>query len=73
LLLLASTPVEGHGAPGEVLNVDALGVTVACGDGALRVTKVKPEGRGELAAAEWARGARLAVGNRLDGGKEFVS
>ena len=73
LLLLASRPVEGRGTPGEVLNVDAHGVTVACGDGALCVTKVKPEGRGELAAAEWARGARLAVGDRLDGGKEFVS
>jgi methionyl-tRNA formyltransferase len=73
LLLLASRPVDGHGTPGEVLQVDAQGVTVACAVGALRVTKVKPEGRGELAAAEWARGARLAVGNRLDGGKEFVS
>ena len=73
LLLLASRPVDGHGAPGEIMEIHAQGVTVACGDGALRVTKVKPEGRGELAAAEWARGARLAVGNRLDGGKEFVS
>ena len=73
LLLLASRPVAGHGTPGSVLQVDAEGVTVACGDGALCVTKVKPEGRGSLAAAEWARGARLAVGDRLDGGKEFVS
>lgn len=73
LLLMATRRAEGHGSPGTVLAVNAEGVTVACGDGALRVIKVKPEGRGEIAAADWARGARLAAGDRLDGGKEFVS
>ncbi len=73
LLLLASRPAAGQGTPGTVLKVGAEGVTVACGDGALCVTKVKPEGRGELAASDWARGARLAAGDRLDAGKEFVS
>jgi methionyl-tRNA formyltransferase len=73
LLLLGSHPAAGRGAPGEVIAIDGAGVTVACGAGALCVTKVKPEGRGELAAAEWARGARLSVGGRLESGKEFVS
>jgi len=48
-------------------------VTIACGDGALCMTRVKPEGRAEMAADEWARGARLAPGDRLSSGKEFVS
>ncbi len=73
LLLLASRPATGQGTPGTVLKVGAEGVTVACGDGALCVTKVKPEGRGVIAASDWARGARLAAGDRLDAGKEFVS
>ncbi len=73
LIVLASRPVEGRGEPGTVLDVSGSGVTVACGDGALCMTRVKPEGRGLLAAAEWARGARLVAGDRIDGGKEYLS
>ncbi len=73
LLLLASTPEAGRGEPGEVIEVSGDGVVVACGDGALRVRQVKPEGRSALAASDWARGARLSPGDRLAGGKEFSS
>jgi methionyl-tRNA formyltransferase len=52
-------------APGTVLEVRGDGVTVACGRGALRIQSLVPEGRGELAAEEWARGARLEPGHRL--------
>ncbi|MFN8588362.1 MAG: methionyl-tRNA formyltransferase [Candidatus Eisenbacteria bacterium] len=72
LIVLTSSPVAGAGTPGEVLEVDAGGVSVACGDGALRLVQVKPEGRAAQAAAEWARGARLAPGDRLQAGKEFL-
>jgi methionyl-tRNA formyltransferase len=73
LIILASHPAHGRGAPGEVLAVDSSGILVACGEGALRLTSVKPEGRAACAAADWARGARLAQGNRLDGGKEYLT
>lgn len=73
LLLLASRPDAGRGAPGEVLAVEGDGIVVACGDGALRVRQVKPEGRSALPASDWARGARLSPGDRLAGGKEFMS
>lgn len=73
LLVLASRPVAGAGMAGEVLKWDADGVTVACGDGALRLEQLKPEGRAAQAAAEWARGARIAPGDRLQAGKEFLS
>jgi methionyl-tRNA formyltransferase len=72
LILLASHPAPGRGAPGEVLAVDSSGILVACGEDALRLTSVKPEGRAACAAADWARGARLAQGNRLEGGKEYL-
>lgn len=55
---------------GTVLAVTGEGVAVACRPGVLLVTRVKPEGRGEMAAADWARGARLAVGERFEAEKE---
>jgi methionyl-tRNA formyltransferase len=76
LILLASRPqgsTATPAAPGEVLEVDNTGVLVGCGAEALRLTLVKPEGRAAMAAAEWARGVRLSPGDRLSGGKEFVS
>ncbi|HTR97321.1 MAG TPA: methionyl-tRNA formyltransferase [Candidatus Acidoferrales bacterium] len=73
LLVLACRPESGSGAPGEVLDIDRSGVAVACGQHAVRLTQVKPEGRGALAASEWAHGARLVAGNMLTGGREFVS
>jgi methionyl-tRNA formyltransferase len=60
-------------APGTVLAVTREGVMVACGPGVLRVDRVKPEGRSEMAAADWARGARIAPGARLGAGKENVT
>jgi methionyl-tRNA formyltransferase len=57
-------------APGTVVGVGAAGVDVACAPGALRLITVRPEGRGDLAAAEWARGARIQAGDRLQVEKE---
>jgi methionyl-tRNA formyltransferase len=51
--------------PGTLLDVTREGVLVACAQGVLRVTRVKPEGRAEMGAAEWARGARLEAGARF--------
>lgn len=59
--------------PGTVLAVGCEGVMVACDPGVLQVTRVKPEGRKEMGAAEWARGARLAVGARLAPAPEDAS
>lgn len=74
VIVTASRPETGAGGtPGEVRTVDREGVVVACAEGALRLLKVKPEGRGEQPAAEWARGARLEPGMRMQSGKEFVS
>lgn len=52
-------------APGTVLQIGRDGVVVACAPGALRVITVRPEGRGDMSAAEWARGTRVAAGDRL--------
>jgi methionyl-tRNA formyltransferase len=56
---------DGGGAPGEVLSVDKEGVVVAAGQGALLLREVQAENSRRMSAAEWARGARLAVGERF--------
>ena len=45
---------DGHGAPGTVDELE-----VMCGDGGrVRLRTVQPEGKGPMAAASWANGAR---------------
>lgn len=62
LKILYGEPAEGSGAPGTVLD-DAL--TVACGEGALRLVRVQRAGRGPMEAAELLRGFALPKGTRL--------
>ena len=54
----------GSGAPGTLLCADP--VTVACGEGALQLGTVQPEGKPRMAAEAWLRGARLPQGARLE-------
>lgn len=63
--LVRSRRTEGEGAPGEVLRLEAEGPVVACGEGAVLLTEVKPAGKRAMAAADWVRGARLEPGVRL--------
>lgn len=53
-------------APGTLVGTDHEGIRVACADGVLLVTRLKPEGRAELDAAEWARGARPQPDERFE-------
>ena len=53
------------GTPGEVIAIDDGGFTVAAGGGAIRVLRVRPEGEGKIAAAEFAGASGLAEGSRL--------
>jgi methionyl-tRNA formyltransferase len=52
--------------PGTVLAVTPAGIDVACAPGVLRLTRVRPASRPAMAAADWARGARIAPGARLE-------
>ena len=72
-VILASTRPEvgaTGGSPGTLLGGEHEGIRVACAEGALRVLRLKPEGRAELDAAEWARGARPQPGERFETLKE---
>lgn len=66
LKLAGLSVANGQGQPGEVLRVDGEGLTVACGEGAVRVQTVQPEARRAQAAAAWAQGAGVGPGTRFD-------
>ena len=69
LKIYKATPTDGKGAPGEVIALDAKGVgsfTVACGDGALKIWGVIPEGKGRMSAGDFVRGRKIDLGDILE-------
>ncbi len=54
--ILQAEPAPGKGAPGEILDAK---LTVACGDGALRLLRLQRAGRAPMGAEDFARGFRL--------------
>ncbi len=66
--IVSAHPTDGSGAPGTVLRTSTEGVgeiVVACGEGALSIVSLQPEGKGKMDAAAYLRGRRLAVGEVL--------
>lgn len=62
LKILYAEPVGGKGAPGEVIGDD---LTVACGDGALRLKRVQRAGSRVMAADELLKGFAVPAGTKL--------
>ena len=58
-------PVSGEGLGTGEIRSAADGVVVGTGRGAVRLGQVQPAGKRMLAAADWARGARPAAGERM--------
>lgn len=54
---------KGSGAPGEVLD-DLL--TIACGEGAIRILELQREGKARMQAADFLRGAPLKAGAKFN-------
>jgi methionyl-tRNA formyltransferase len=52
----------GSGEPGDVLDDNLL---IACGKGAVRITRLQRAGKGQMTADEFQRGARIGKGRRL--------
>ena len=62
-------PTTGKGKCGEVIALDGSGdgyFTVACGEGALRVLSVIPEGKGKMSAGDFIRGRKINLGDILE-------
>jgi methionyl-tRNA formyltransferase len=60
--VLRTTRGEGTGVPGTVLD-DRL--TIACGEGAVRIVELQRAGAKPMKAEEFLRGARLATGTQV--------
>lgn len=48
---------------GEVISIDKNGICVCCGEDALLLVSVKPEGKGEMSAYNWSLGAKIKTGD----------
>ena len=62
LKILRTAPIAGAGAPGEVID-DRL--TVACADGAVRLTELQRAGGRPVTAEEFLRGLKIEKGTKL--------
>jgi methionyl-tRNA formyltransferase len=62
-------PIDGKGQPGKVIEASDKGdgyIIVACGEGALKITMLIPEGKGKMSAGDFLRGRKIAVGDLLE-------
>ena len=62
-------PIEGKGKAGEVIDLSDKGegyITVACGEGALRISVLIPEGKGKMTAGDFVRGRKIALHDVLE-------
>lgn len=66
LRIWRSSVTSGTGQPGEVLSADAIGLRVACAQGALWVTELQRAGAKRLPVADFLRGFALAPGERFE-------
>ena len=62
LKILYAMPVIDRGEPGEIITDD---LTVACGEGALKLLIVQRAGRAVMQARELLKGFALPVGTRF--------
>ena len=56
--------LDGHSEPGTILE-DGRSICVRCGDGAIELIEVQPEGKRPMAGGAFARGQRGLIGGRL--------
>ena len=56
--VIETTAVDGVGENGKIIKAGKDGVDIGCGQGLVRLIKVKPEGKGEMLARDWYNGIR---------------
>lgn len=67
LKVFAAEKANGRGEPGTVLEADPKkGLTVACGEGALKLTEIQLVGGKRMKATDFLRGHAIEVGTKLN-------
>ncbi len=56
-------PMSGNAC--EILDITQDSIIVGCKEGSVEIITVKPEGKGEMKAVDWARGARIKKGDKF--------
>ena len=57
---------SGNERPGDVLLVDPDEILVRCGDNAVQIIQLQPDGKRPMAAPEFLRGRKLSRGDRFE-------
>ncbi|WP_300364437.1 methionyl-tRNA formyltransferase [Hydrogenimonas sp.] len=65
LKLLDIEPDTGEGDPGKIVSIEEDGVTIACGDGAVRIKTVQPPSKKAMDIHSYLRGKRLKIADLL--------
>ena len=55
----------GSAEPGEVISLDGGAITVACGEGAVDILAVLPQGKGRIPARDYINGRKINIGDIL--------
>ena len=66
--VVSARVAEGKGKPGTVLALSGAGdgyIRVACGEGALDLCRIHPEGKSQMNVSDYLRGNKLTVGEVL--------
>jgi len=63
-----SSAAMGSLPPGSILAADGEKLTVQCGEGALDIVRLRPEGKRAMATSEFLRGHHITPGERLVSG-----
>ena len=67
LNILRATPEkEGNGEIGAVICANKTGITVKCGDGAIRIEELQPAGGKVMKASDYVNGRKIKAGDKLD-------
>lgn len=66
LNILNAEVCDGSGKVGEVIRADKCGIAVACGDGAVLITRLQLSGGKAMLAADFVNGRKIKAGDILD-------
>ena len=56
--VIESKPIDGKAESGTIVRASKEGIDMGCGEGLLRLIKIKPEGKGEMHAKDWYNGVK---------------
>lgn len=63
--VLKTRPSNCVGNVCEVLDITKDGIVIGCKEGSIELLTIKPEGKGEMKASDWAQGARIKKGDKF--------